>query len=76
MEYMKNGSLFNILITSGKFEESMSRTIAINLYNAIYQLHYMGITHFDLKPDNIMFNEKMTLKLCDLGYANNPIGFT
>ncbi|CAD8135686.1 unnamed protein product [Paramecium octaurelia] len=76
MEYMKNGSLLDILLTSGKFAEKFARTIAINLYNQIGLLHRNGVVHFDLKPDNIMFNENMMLKLCDLGYANQPMGFT
>ncbi|CAD8127072.1 unnamed protein product [Paramecium sonneborni] len=76
MEYMKNGSLLDILLTSGKFAENFARTIAINLYNQIGLLHRNGIIHFDLKPDNLMFNENMMLKICDLGYANKPIGFT
>ncbi|CAD8046457.1 unnamed protein product [Paramecium sonneborni] len=76
MEYMKNGSLLDILLTSGKFTEKFARTIAINLYNQIGILHRNGVIHFDLKPDNLMFNENMMLKICDLGYANKPIGFT
>lgn len=70
MEYMKNGSLLDILLTSGKFVEKFARTIAINLYNQIGLLHRGGVIHFDLKPDNIMFNSNMMLKICDLGYAN------
>ncbi|CAD8142501.1 unnamed protein product [Paramecium octaurelia] len=76
MEYMKNGSLLDILLTSGKFAEKFARLIAINLYNQIGLMHRNGVVHFDLKPDNIMFNENMMLKICDFGFANQPIGFT
>jgi hypothetical protein len=35
MEYLKNGSLLDILLTSGRFEEKVARTLAINIFNSI-----------------------------------------
>ena len=30
----------------------------------------MGITHRDLKPDNLLFDDKFNLKIVDFGHAN------
>lgn len=35
MEYLYNGSLLDILLTSGKFEEKVARTLAISIFNSI-----------------------------------------
>lgn len=35
MEYLKNGSLLEILLTSGRFEEKVARTLAIIIFNSI-----------------------------------------
>ena len=43
--------------------------------SAVDYLHSIGIAHLDLKPDNIILNDKWQVKLIDFGFASckNPI---
>ncbi|CAD8056439.1 unnamed protein product [Paramecium primaurelia] len=43
--------------------------IALNLAQSIKQLHSRGVCHRDLKPDNILIGDKLTLKLIDFGVS-------
>lgn len=46
------------------------RTYARQLFTALRHLERTGIIHADLKPDNMVVNERYTtLKVCDLGSA-------
>jgi len=37
-------------------------------------VHLKGITHHDIKPDNILFNKNEEIKISDFGIANTFIG--
>jgi tRNA A-37 threonylcarbamoyl transferase component Bud32 len=43
--------------------------ILCNLIQGVNYLHEKGYIHFDLKPDNILFDDNHQLKLCDFGFA-------
>ena len=40
-----------------------------SLMDGVQYLHEQGFIHFDLKPDNILFDDRNVLKLCDFGFA-------
>ena len=40
-----------------------------SLMDGVQYLHEQGFIHFDLKPDNILFDAQNELKLCDFGFA-------
>jgi serine/threonine protein phosphatase PrpC len=48
------------------------RTIAIRLAHAAAALHRAGIIHRDIKPDNVMLEAGLSLKLLDLGVVRLP----
>jgi len=36
---------------------------------ALKYLHSLGIAHWDIKPENLLLDEKFRIKLCDFGWA-------
>ena len=48
------------------------RNIAIKLARAAAALHRAGITHRDIKPDNVILESEGSLKLIDLGTVRIP----
>jgi serine/threonine protein kinase len=54
-----------------KFSEEISRKIFFDLLKAIEVCHKSGITHGDIKLQNILLNSNFNLKLIDFGFAKN-----
>ncbi|KAJ3213283.1 hypothetical protein HDU67_003076 [Dinochytrium kinnereticum] len=49
---------------------SSCRTLFSNLAKAVHHLHGMGITHGDLKEENVLVDPlDLSVKLCDFGHA-------
>lgn len=48
-----------------------ARTVFGQITSAVDYIHNMGIYHRDIKPQNIVINEKLTVKLIDFGSATN-----
>jgi serine/threonine protein kinase len=71
-EYLKNGDLHNyIFLIKKKFSEDLSRKIFFDLLKAIEACHKSGITHGDIKLENILFTSNFNLKIIDFGFAKN-----
>ena len=69
-EYLKGSTLTTLL----KEKAPMSLAEVINkfgrsLCDALEALHNAGVVHRDVKPDNLLSNEKGSFKLSDLGLA-------
>ena len=47
--------------------------IAINITTSLEYLHFLGIIHRDIKPNNIMINNKHQVKLLDFGISKSDI---
>ena len=71
-EYLKNGELYNyIFLLKKKFSEDISRKIFFDLLKAVEACHKSGVTHGDIKLENILLNSNFNLKLIDFGFAKN-----
>lgn len=69
-EYLSNGELFNyVLKIKRKFPEDISRKIFYDLIKAVEACHKCGITHGDLKLENILLTSNFNIKLIDFGFA-------
>ncbi|KAL7747020.1 hypothetical protein RI367_007633 [Sorochytrium milnesiophthora] len=69
MEYLIGGDLSTLLSVFGVFEESMAKAYAAEIVLALEYLHTQGITHRDLKPDNVLIDSDGHLKLTDFGLS-------
>lgn len=74
MELLPNGELFDVLFYTGRMEAPIARVYFKQLLNAVESCHAAGITHRDLKPDNILFDEHFNLKIADFGFAGPTKG--
>ncbi|TPX32831.1 hypothetical protein SmJEL517_g04161 [Synchytrium microbalum] len=69
MEYLIGGDLSTLLSALGTFDEDMTKMYAGEVTLALEYLHANGITHRDLKPDNMLINQEGHIKLTDFGLA-------
>lgn len=74
MEYVEGGDLFTYLSDHGSFTETGSRPLFFQACNAVRYLHENGITHRDIKLDNILLKLSPSgtidsVKLADFGLA-------
>lgn len=69
-EYLPNGELYNyILKIKKKLPEDLSRKIFYDLVKAVETCHKCGITHGDIKLENILLSSNYNIKLIDFGFA-------
>ena len=70
LEYAGGGDLLQLLRTRGRISEQEARPIFKQVVDAVIACHTQDIIHRDIKLDNILLNEEMTLiKLCDFGVS-------
>jgi len=70
LEFAQKGELFHYLSSCGAFPESITRYYFHQLIDAVEYLHNEGISHWDLKPDNMLLDENYNLKLADFGFSS------
>jgi len=73
LEYASGGELFDFLMFTGCFDETITRTYFHQLVAGIEAIHAQGIAHRDLKPENLLLDQNYKLKIADFGFATNYI---
>eukprot|EP00942_MAST-04A_sp_MAST-4A-sp1_P006697 g6697.t1 len=67
MEYMKNGSLHSFIKSKHKTLTKPDRHVLIsNAANGIFAMHQKHICHHDIKPGNMLLDDRFNVKICDL----------
>jgi serine/threonine protein kinase len=66
MEYMPGGDMVS-LMARYDIPEDWARFYTAELVLALETIHYMGYIHRDIKPDNMLLDERGHLKLADFG---------
>ena len=71
MEYIPGGDLGSLINRRGHLPEPDVKLIASQLLSALSYLHNMGVTHRDVKPDNILIHSlnPFEVKLTDFGLS-------
>ena len=69
MEYCSKGDLFDYLKDHKKLSEEEARKFYKQLIEALEYLTQRQIVHRDVKPENLLFDKHMNLKLADFGLA-------
>lgn len=77
MDSGKAGILFEYVEGTSSMEYARTATdeqlksIAAQLFLAMEHLHWLGIVHADLKPENVMIKLDGTVQVIDLGFATH-----
>lgn len=71
MEFVSGGDLMDFVAAHGSVGEDAGREITKQVLEAVKYIHGMGISHRDLKPDNILIeqDDPVMVKITDFGLA-------
>lgn len=69
LEYCPGGELFDILYYTDKLDAKTARTYFRMMMAGIEACHNSGITHRDIKPQNLLLDKNYQLKLTDFGLS-------
>lgn len=71
MEYVKGEDLKNLIRVKGRLTQEEAIVIAGQVCEGLTGAHELGVIHRDLKPQNIMIDEKGNAKIMDFGIARS-----
>jgi len=71
LEFMDGGTLADILKKCGKIEENILVSLSHKIVSGLEYLHKeMHVIHRDIKPQNILINQKGEVKITDFGVCS------
>lgn len=75
MEYFTSDSLTDYMKKNRPLSQEVLKQIVKQLANALIHLHQHGVSHRDIKAQNILIKDtgikKVVLKIIDFGFATN-----
>ncbi|NIM59154.1 MAG: protein kinase [Candidatus Aminicenantes bacterium] len=71
MEYVTGEDLKSLVKKKGKLADDEAISIAKQVCEGLAEAHELGVVHRDLKPQNIMIDEKGRAKIMDFGIARS-----
>jgi len=73
-ELQSGGELFDYIGAAACFPEPIARFYFKQLIEAVEYLHNKGVSHRDIKLENLLIDENCELKLADFGFAGPTEG--
>ena len=67
-DYM-NTDLHDIIQSNQPIQREDKQCILYQLLRGLKYIHSAGIIHRDIKPTNLLVDDKLTVKICDFGLA-------
>ena len=74
LEYAPGGLLFEICEDVVQMGENTARVFFKEIINAVDFMHKQGISHRDIKLENILLDNALNIKIADLGFATTNQG--
>lgn len=71
LEYCAKGNLYKFVMKKQKLTEKEIHFYFRQALEGISYLHRKGYINRDIKPENILIDENLCLKLCDFGWASH-----
>lgn len=72
MEYVEGGSLRNLLDSGQPIPIDRIIDILLQICAGMQEIHRLGITHRELKPENVLLTSDGQVKISDFGIAHAP----
>lgn len=72
MDLAPGGDLYCKILQRGRMSESVARNYFHQLISAIRFCHENGVTHRDIKPQNLLLDQNGNLKVSDFGLSALP----
>lgn len=69
-ELCTNGNIFEWVANTGAFSEKLARYYFHQMISGLEYLHNQGMSHRDLKLENILIDHEFKLKIADFGFAS------
>mmetsp|Transcript_10013 Transcript_10013/g.11255 ORF Transcript_10013/g.11255 Transcript_10013/m.11255 type:complete len:256 (+) Transcript_10013:307-1074(+) len=63
--------MFDYIAQTSAFPEEIARYYLHQIVDAFDYMNQKGITHRDMKPDNLLFDSEFNIKISDFGWASN-----
>ncbi|XP_050132649.1 CBL-interacting serine/threonine-protein kinase 1-like isoform X3 [Malus sylvestris] len=75
LEYVTSGELFDKIAHNGKLTETEGRKLFQQLIDGVSYCHNKGVSHRDLKLENVLVDAKGNIKISDFGLSALPQDF-
>ncbi|KAH9288728.1 hypothetical protein KI387_032845, partial [Taxus chinensis] len=72
LEFVMGGELFDKIVDHGRLRENEARKYFQQLINAVDYCHSRGVSHRDLKTENLLLDSYGNLKVSDFGLSALP----
>ncbi len=69
LDYACGGELFTLLRREGRFANDVALFFAVEIILAFEYLHSADIAYRDLKPENLLIDRDVHVKITDFGFA-------